>query len=145
MPDRKFAPIPSFTCGRNTQLGLHACCASAGLAVAAFIIPFTYVAPLTSAQADRLVMLTVALCSAALTLAAVGAGAFIQQRRRAADSMITVCAWTRRVRWQGEWITMEDYLERRFDLECTHGICDEAAQRVRQDAVNAGLLDVRGA
>lgn len=45
-------------------------------------------------------------------------------RARAATDVerITLCAWTRTVRYEGEWISVEAYLERRFGVETSHGI-----------------------
>ncbi len=53
-------------------------------------------------------------------------------RRPPIHRWVTVCAWTRRVQWQGRWIPFEDYLAQRFNLRCTHGICDEEAEKLRQ-------------
>lgn len=71
--------------------------------------------------------------SIALALALSVAWPHFRHRVRQLDGMITVCAWTRRVRWQGRWISFEEYLDRRFNLRCTHGICEEAAERMRQE------------
>lgn len=46
------------------------------------------------------------------------------------DRWVTICAWTRRIRWQGRWITFEEFLAERFDLRWTHGICDEEAEKL---------------
>ena len=35
---------------------------------------------------------------------------------------VTMCAWSRTIEYEGEWITFEQYLERRFDVQTTHGI-----------------------
>jgi hypothetical protein len=40
--------------------------------------------------------------------------------------LVTICAWTRRVFWQGSWISIERFLQRRFGLYVTHGISEEA-------------------
>ncbi len=72
--------------------------------------------------------------AAAMALLLGGAAAWLLLRRdRRHDGFITVCAWTRRVLWQGRWITFEEYLARRFDLHCTHGISDEAAESIRHE------------
>jgi len=55
------------------------------------------------------------------------------RRMQELEGLITVCAWTRRVRWEGGWITFEDYLIKRFNLRCTHGISDEAAAQLRAE------------
>lgn len=49
------------------------------------------------------------------------------------EGLIKVCAWTQRVQWEGRWITFEEYLARRFNLHCTHGISDEAARQLGQE------------
>jgi CHASE3 domain sensor protein len=66
--------------------------------------------------------------------AAVGLARWLAHRFRDFDRMVTVCAWTRRVLWEGEWITFEEYLIKRFDVRCTHGICDEAAAKMKAEA-----------
>ncbi len=52
------------------------------------------------------------------------------------EGLIKVCAWTQRVQWQGQWITFEEYLAKRFNIHCTHGISDEAAQQLGRDIEN---------
>ena len=50
----------------------------------------------------------------------------LQQR---VDTLVKMCAWTRTVEYQGEWISFEEYLKRRFNMETTHGMSPEEAQR----------------
>lgn len=88
-----------------------------------------------AARARNIQSLNGGLISIALTLAAAGAWVLFK-RMRDLEGLITVCAWTRRVQWEGRWISFEEYLAKRFNLRCTHGICDEAAQRMRDDAAN---------
>lgn len=57
---------------------------------------------------------------------------------------VTVCAWTRRVEWQGRWISFEEFLAQRFDLRCTHGICDEEAEKLRRTERTAVPARSRG-
>jgi hypothetical protein len=49
-----------------------------------------------------------------------------RQRRQEYECFVAVCAWTRRVRWQGRWLAIEDFLKERFNLTVSHGISDEA-------------------
>jgi len=63
-----------------------------------------------------------------------GLAHWLRRRGRDLETMVTVCAWTRRVLWQGSWISFEEYLIQRFDVRCTHGICHEAAQKMKADA-----------
>jgi hypothetical protein len=43
------------------------------------------------------------------------------------ESLIVVCAWCRRVRDGGDWLTMEAFLERQHHAQTTHGICEACA------------------
>lgn len=88
---------------------------------------------LASARAAKIRVVNVILLIAA-GAATVGIAAWLGRRVRDFDRMVTVCAWTRRVLWQGKWISFEEYLIKRFDVRCTHGICDEAAAKMKAEA-----------
>jgi CHASE3 domain sensor protein len=45
-------------------------------------------------------------------------------------NLVTLCAWTRSVEYEGEWISFEEYLRRRFKLSTTHGISPEAIHQL---------------
>src|ERR1700676_1477745 len=47
-------------------------------------------------------------------------------RIRQLQSIITICAWTQRVNFNGKWMPMEDFLWRRFRVKVSHGISEEA-------------------
>jgi CHASE3 domain sensor protein len=77
-----------------------------------------------------------------LALAAVLAGAvayFVIRRLHDLEGLIKVCAWTKRVQWKGRWITFEEYLSERFNLDCTHGMSDEAARQVNAELANTSV------
>lgn len=74
-----------------------------------------------------------------LALAALLAGAVawvIARRLHNLEGLIKVCAWTQRVQWKGQWISFEEYLAKRFNLHCTHGISDEAALKLGREIEN---------
>jgi CHASE3 domain sensor protein len=75
------------------------------------------------------------LIAVAVLLAGAVAWAVIR-RLHQLEGLIKVCAWTQRVQWEGRWITFEEYLAKRFNLHCTHGISDEAAQQLGRDIEN---------
>jgi len=50
----------------------------------------------------------------------------LQQR---VGSLITICAWSRTVEYQGEWISFEQYLLRRFNINTSHGLSPEEAKK----------------
>jgi CHASE3 domain sensor protein len=44
------------------------------------------------------------------------------------QSLITVCAWTKTIEHDGEWLTFEQYLHRRFDFKISHGMSPDATK-----------------
>ncbi|HEY9248130.1 MAG TPA: CHASE3 domain-containing protein [Rariglobus sp.] len=70
----------------------------------------------------------------AIVLAATGAWMLLR-RVHELETMITVCAWTHRVKFDGAWISFEEYLRKRFKFQFTHGISEEASNRLKQEAV----------
>lgn len=76
------------------------------------------------------------LVSLALTamLAVVLAGvAFMLRRLKRYQDLVTLCAWSRTVSYEGEWLSFEEYLRRRFNLSTTHGISPEALASLDAD------------
>ena len=76
----------------------------------------------------------------ACALGAAGAWLFMR-RLHELETIITVCAWTRRVKYQGSWVSFEEYLRARFNLRFTHGISEEAAKKLQMDAVELAGSD----
>ncbi len=46
------------------------------------------------------------------------------------NELAHICAWSRTVEYEGEWISFEQYLERRFHQKTTHGISPTEAARM---------------
>jgi PAS domain S-box-containing protein len=46
------------------------------------------------------------------------------------ESIITMCAWTGRIKYRGAWLGIEAFLEQRFGLHVTHGMTPDAAARL---------------
>lgn len=46
-------------------------------------------------------------------------------------NLVTLCAWTRSVEYEGEWISFEEYLRRKFQVSTTHGISPEALTQIQ--------------
>jgi CHASE3 domain sensor protein len=53
-------------------------------------------------------------------------------RIRKMEPLVTVCAWSRTIEYEGEWMSFEEYLGRRFDLRTTHGISPAEAERFKK-------------
>lgn len=47
---------------------------------------------------------------------------------RRQQRLVTICAWSRVIQHQNEWITFEEYLKRQFNVDVSHGIAPEAEQ-----------------
>jgi PAS domain S-box-containing protein len=43
-----------------------------------------------------------------------------------------ICSWTNRIQSDGRWMRFEEFMKRNFDIKFTHGISEEAAERVRK-------------
>ncbi|MDA3962462.1 MAG: PAS domain-containing protein [Planctomycetota bacterium] len=44
------------------------------------------------------------------------------------DEVVNVCAWTGRIRHQGEWLSADRYLQERLGVQVSHGIAEDVAQ-----------------
>ncbi len=61
-------------------------------------------------------------------LSAVGAAPLTA---KAADTL-TVCAWSKRVLFEGQWLTLEEYLLLAHGLRVSHGISPEASRQFEE-------------
>jgi CHASE3 domain sensor protein len=59
--------------------------------------------------------------------------AYILRRMQRYRDLVTLCAWSKAVNYQGEWMSFEEYLKRRFGLAATHGISPEALKQLEND------------
>jgi hypothetical protein len=48
------------------------------------------------------------------------------------EAFLVMCAWCRRVKINGRWVPIEEYLKIKDELRTTHGICHECANEMRQ-------------
>src|SRR5207237_7800948 len=46
-------------------------------------------------------------------------------------NLVTLCAWSRSVEYEGEWISFEEYLRRKFGISATHGISPGALSQIQ--------------
>lgn len=47
------------------------------------------------------------------------------------EKFMRVCAWCRRINYQGDWMRLEDFMKQGFDTPTTHGICPECLNQQR--------------
>lgn len=72
------------------------------------------------------------LVTGLLAVQAIFVVALIWLGRRVAQlkRLVTVCAWSRKIRHDGEWMSFEEYLTRVYGVRLTHGISPEMAQKL---------------
>ena len=39
------------------------------------------------------------------------------------EEFVRLCAWCRKLHLDGEWVPLEEFVQRRFDAQTSHGIC----------------------
>lgn len=63
----------------------------------------------------------------------------LARHRASADARdnlpIRMCAWTKRVDVGGEWVSIEEFLQRRFGVLVTHGASEEALAIIERDLI----------
>lgn len=76
-----------------------------------------------------------------LDLVVLGCTAFLLYRMRPVKTYVTACAWTKTILHEGEWISFEDYLQRRFGVSLSHSICPSALRDIERSTpeVPAGV------
>ena len=47
----------------------------------------------------------------------------------------TICAWTKRIRIDGEWMTIEEFLKKRLNLKLSHGMSPEAQAQFAREII----------
>jgi hypothetical protein len=73
-------------------------------------------------------------------LLVVGIVALVMRMNRL-EQLITVCAWSHRILYQGQWMSLEQYLEERFGIRASEGItAEQAAKLMAQSEVNGHEL-----
>ncbi len=64
---------------------------------------------------------------------------FAGERSKELQQLITVSAWSRKIRVDGKWISFEEFLVDKLGMSVTHGIDPEAAQTFRDRLDRDGL------
>ena len=53
----------------------------------------------------------------------------LMQRLFYLEDFLRVCAWCRKIGYDGKWITLEDYFDQGFGIQTSHGMCPECLIR----------------
>jgi hypothetical protein len=66
---------------------------------------------------------------------------FLVIRLTRLEQLVTVCAWSHRLLYEGQWVSLERYLEQRFGIRASEGItADQAAKLMTESEVNGQEL-----
>ena len=57
----------------------------------------------------------------------------ILMRLEKLQQFVTICAWTGQVRHQGQWLRLDQYLERQFGISVSHSLSNDAAQKMMHE------------
>ena len=55
---------------------------------------------------------------------------FLLRRLERMQEMVKICAWSKLIEFEGEWLSIEDYLTRRFKAHISHGMSDDEAKKM---------------
>jgi len=51
-----------------------------------------------------------------------------KEKIKTLEEIVTMCAWSGKIRFDGRWVKTEEYLQNRFGVKVSHGISEEAAE-----------------
>ena len=63
--------------------------------------------------------------------------------RELQNELQLICSWTNRIRSEGRWMRFEEFMQRNFHINFTHGISEEAARKISAD-IAASLPEAGG-
>jgi hypothetical protein len=86
---------------------------------------------------------TMVIGMAAVEILLVAGIIFLVVRLQRLEQLATVCAWTHRLLYEGQWVSLERYLEQRFGIRASDGITTEQAARLMAENENNGQELVR--
>ena len=67
------------------------------------------------------------------------------ERLRHLEDMLKICAWCRKIGHHNQWLKMEDYFERGFQIYTTHGMCPDCLKKVQEDAQRVKAAELAAA
>lgn len=53
--------------------------------------------------------------------------------RELQNELQLICSWTNRIRSEGKWMRFEEFMQKNFHMKFTHGISEEAIQKMGDD------------
>jgi CHASE3 domain sensor protein len=59
------------------------------------------------------------------------------------QEFVTVCAWTGQVKFQGQWLRLDEYLKKQFGISVSHSLSQEAAEKMMREIEELNRPDGR--
>lgn len=79
----------------------------------------------------------IAIAASALYVGMMLVTVFVVWRSSRARTLVTVCAWSKTIEYEGRWITFEEYLNKRFRIDTSHGLSPLEAEKFLRDMERA--------
>jgi hypothetical protein len=61
------------------------------------------------------------------------------QLRERVAGLVKICSWSHTIEYNGEWLSFEEYLKRRFDINTSHAISPGEAEKILTEIDAQGL------
>jgi hypothetical protein len=61
---------------------------------------------------------------------------FLLRKNEKIERFIRVCAWCRKINLDDQWVPMENFLEQKYTLKSSHGICLECLEKAKAETLD---------
>lgn len=120
--------VLSLASERRLDTAVVACVGSILALAQLLLFPITYAEPWT-VYWDRIIAVFVIWTAGILGFRALRARRHLKQ----VTSLLTICAYTKKVRVGDKWIGFDEFLSRELGLKVSHGMTEEVARRLLED------------
>jgi CHASE3 domain sensor protein len=97
-----------------------------------------------SAESDVISSQVMALVLIAAVAVALIFVVMILFRLEKLQQFVTVCAWTGQVKYQGEWLRLDEYLQKQFGISVSHSLSKEAADKMMREIEDLNRPGAKG-
>jgi len=49
------------------------------------------------------------------------------------EGFLRVCAWCKKINLNGDWVSLEEFFERKLETNTSHGICEACNERMKAE------------
>ncbi|MDK9707571.1 MAG: hypothetical protein OEL83_11035 [Desulforhopalus sp.] len=69
-------------------------------------------------------------------LVIIGSTILYLRKNEKIERFIRVCAWCRKIKLDNQWIPMESFLEKKYTLKSSHGICLDCLEKAKAETLD---------